>query len=52
MTPDYVMLGVLLALCWAVWWVSEKANQLRDERTERALARKCYELERSGRGWE
>ena len=52
MTPNYQLIGTLIALCFAGWWLSEKANQLRDEHKERILARKVYELERSGRGWE
>ena len=52
MTPDYQLLGTLIALCLAVYWLSEKAAQWRDERNERILARKCYEIQRSHRGWE
>lgn len=52
MTPDYALLGILLGLILLTWWVSEKAAQLRDAKNERLLARKVYELDRSGRGWE
>lgn len=51
MTPDYSLIAVLLGLCLAAWWLSEKLQQVRDERNERTLARKVYELERS-KDWE
>jgi hypothetical protein len=51
MKPDYSLLAVLLGLALSAWWLSEKVQQLREERNERLLARKLYELERS-RNWE
>lgn len=52
MTPDYQLLGTLIALCFAGYWLSEKAMQWWQERIYRetvAEARKrTFKLVRPG----
>lgn len=52
MTPDYSLMATLVALIVAGWWLSEKIQQLREDRIEREtvaeMRKRNFKLVRPG----
>jgi hypothetical protein len=56
-TPDYWGIVLLIGLALSAWWLSEKLQQLREERNRQRLAPKLWDIrgetvaERKKRSW-